>query len=66
MDTALDRPDGNRVGDQIGLQARLDDKQSANLAKFHHGKPNAIGMAAFRPFPIKDSGKPPFNGSGLT
>jgi hypothetical protein len=61
MSPTLNRSDGDRVGDKKGLQARLDDKQSADLAKFHHSKPNAAGMAPFRHFPIKDSGKPPFN-----
>ena len=36
VDAAFDRADGDRVGDKIGLKARLDDKQSADLAKFHH------------------------------
>ena len=56
VDAALDRSDGDRVGDKIGLKARLDDKQSADLAKLRHGKPNVTRMAAFRRFPIKDSG----------
>jgi hypothetical protein len=56
VDAALNCADGDGIGDEIGLKARLDDKQSADLAKLHHGKSNAIGMALFRPFPIKDSG----------
>jgi hypothetical protein len=56
VNAALDRSDGDRVGDKIGLKARLDDKQSADLAKLRHGKPNVTRMAAFRRFPIKDSG----------
>jgi hypothetical protein len=32
----LDRSDGDRIGDKIGLEARLDDKQSADLAKLRH------------------------------
>ena len=56
MDAALDRADGDGIGDKEGLKAGLDDKQSADLAKLHHGKSNATGMALFRPFPIKDSG----------
>ena len=56
VDATFDRADSNGVGDKIGLQARLDDKQSADLAKHRHGKPNVTRMAAFRHFPIKDSG----------
>jgi len=56
VNAALDRSDGDRVGDKIGLKARLDHKQSADLAKLRHGKPNVTRMAAFRRFPIKDSG----------
>ena len=32
MDAALDGANGDRICDEIGLQARLDDKQSADLA----------------------------------
>jgi len=56
MGAAFDRADGDGIGHQEGLKARLDDKQSTDLAKFRHGKSNATGMALFRPFPIKDSG----------
>ena len=56
MDAALDRTDGNRIGDQIGFKAGLDDEQSAKFLQADHGKPNAMKVAPFRPFPIKDSG----------
>jgi hypothetical protein len=56
MDSALDGADGDRIGYEIRLQARLDDKQATDLLKHRHGKANAEQMAPFRPFPIKDSG----------
>jgi len=36
MDASFDRTDSDRIGDQEGLQAGLDDEQSADLAKLHH------------------------------
>jgi hypothetical protein len=56
VSAAFDRADGDGIGHKESLKACLDDKQSTDLAKLHHGKSNATGMALFRPFPIKDSG----------
>jgi hypothetical protein len=36
MDAALYRSDSDGVGDEIGLKAGLDDKQSADLAESRH------------------------------
>jgi hypothetical protein len=65
MGAALDRSNRDRIGDEKRLQTRLDDKQATNLAKHRHGYPNAMEMALFRPFPIKDNGKLSFNASWL-
>ena len=56
MNAALYGSDSDGISNEIGLKAGLDDKQSADLAKLRHGKPNVTRMAAFRRFPIKDSG----------
>jgi hypothetical protein len=36
MDAAFDRADGDCIGHEISLEAGLDDKQSADVAKLRH------------------------------
>ena len=49
--SALDRADGNRISDEIGFQTRLDDEQSADLAKLGHWLSKRHANGAVPPFP---------------
>jgi hypothetical protein len=51
VDAAFDRSDGDRIGDEIGLKAGLDDKQSADLAKFRHRLIQRPANGGVPPFP---------------
>jgi hypothetical protein len=51
MDAALDCPDGDGIGDEIGLQTGLDDKQSADLAKLRHRLIQRQANGGVPPFP---------------
>jgi hypothetical protein len=51
MDAPLYCSDSDRVGDEKGLKAGLDDKQSADLAKFRHRLIQRHSNGAVPPFP---------------
>ena len=51
MDAALDRADGDRIGNEKGLEAGLDDKQSAELAKSRHRLIQRHANGGVPPFP---------------